>query len=79
VVFVLPTRRAPAYERRRPEDTILYQVVQQHLETFLAEGRQRTPLNRACRDGRAPGALAPATSADPRLGEGGAAREDRLC
>jgi hypothetical protein len=25
------------YERRRPEDTVLYQVVQEHLETFLAQ------------------------------------------
>jgi hypothetical protein len=34
-------QRAPAadtvhYERRRPEDTTLYQLVQEHLETFLA-------------------------------------------
>ena len=25
------------YERRRPEDTALYQLVQEHLETFLAQ------------------------------------------
>ncbi|MGH2524852.1 MAG: transposase zinc-binding domain-containing protein, partial [Anaerolineales bacterium] len=25
------------YERRRPEDTVLYQVVREHLETFLAQ------------------------------------------
>ena len=25
------------YERRRPEDTVLYQLVQEHLETFLAQ------------------------------------------
>jgi hypothetical protein len=24
-------------ERRRPEDTVLYQLVQEHLETFLAQ------------------------------------------
>ena len=32
-----PARRAPGiYERRRPEATILYQIVQQYLETYLA-------------------------------------------
>ena len=25
------------YERRRPEDTVLYQLIQEHLETFLAQ------------------------------------------
>ena len=30
------------YERRRPEATVLYQVVADHLETFLAEARERT-------------------------------------
>ena len=29
------------YIRRRPEDTVLHQVVRQHLETFLAEARLR--------------------------------------
>ena len=32
-----PARRRIHYERRRPEDTVLYQVVQEHLETFLAQ------------------------------------------
>src|SRR3954467_12275230 len=30
------------YERRRPEETPLYQVVQEHLETFLAQVRAET-------------------------------------
>ena len=30
-------RRRVHYERRRPEDTALYQLVQEHLETFLAQ------------------------------------------
>ena len=25
------------YQRRRPEDTVHYQIVQEHLETFLAQ------------------------------------------
>jgi hypothetical protein len=29
--------RRVTYERRRPEDTVLYQLVQEHLETFLAQ------------------------------------------
>ena len=32
-----PAGRRIHYERRRPEDTVLYQVVQEHLETFLAQ------------------------------------------
>ena len=39
-------RAAPAhtvhYERRRPEETTLYQVVQEQLETFLAQVEART-------------------------------------
>ena len=30
------------YERRRPEDTVLYQLVQEHLETFLAQVKLET-------------------------------------
>ena len=30
------------YERRRPEETTLYQVVQEHLETFLAQVETET-------------------------------------
>ena len=30
------------YERRRPEETTLYQVVQEHLETFLAQVQAET-------------------------------------
>ena len=32
-----PAARRVHYERRRPEDTVLYQVVQEHLENFLAQ------------------------------------------
>jgi hypothetical protein len=40
-------QRAPAaatvhYERRRPEGTTLYQLVQEHLDTFLAQVEART-------------------------------------
>ena len=40
-------QRAPVaatvhYERRRPEDTTLYQLVQEHLDTFLAQVEART-------------------------------------
>ena len=30
------------YERRRPEETTLYQVIQDHVETFLAQVEQET-------------------------------------
>ena len=30
------------YERRRPEETTLYQLVQEHLETFLAQVEKET-------------------------------------
>ena len=32
-----PAGRRVHYERRRPQDTVLYQLVQEHLETFLAQ------------------------------------------
>jgi hypothetical protein len=32
-----PAGRRIHYERRRPEETTLYQLVQEHLETFLAQ------------------------------------------
>ena len=32
-----PAARRVHYERRCPEDTVLYQLVQEHLETFLAQ------------------------------------------
>ncbi len=32
---------APAYERHRPEETVLYVVIQSELESFLARGRDR--------------------------------------
>ena len=34
--------RTPGYPQRRPEHTVLYQVVAQHLETFLQEARDRS-------------------------------------
>ena len=34
-------RARSTYVRRRPEDTVLHQVVREHLETFLAEARLR--------------------------------------
>ena len=30
------------YARRRPEETVLYQLVREHLESFLDEGRRRS-------------------------------------
>jgi len=33
--------RAPSYARRRPEETVLYTVVREELETFLARARER--------------------------------------
>ncbi len=33
---------AVPYERRRPEETTLYQVVQDHVETFFAQVEQET-------------------------------------
>ena len=32
-----PAGKGGHYERRRPEDTVLYQLVQEHLETFLTQ------------------------------------------
>ncbi|MGH8607280.1 MAG: transposase zinc-binding domain-containing protein, partial [Gammaproteobacteria bacterium] len=32
-----PAGKGVHYERRRPEETVLYQLVQEHLETFLAQ------------------------------------------
>ena len=34
-------RACRTYVRRQPEGTVLYQVIHAHLETFLAEARQR--------------------------------------
>ena len=38
------SRRARTYQRRRPEKTVLYQVVQEHLETLLAQGRSASEV-----------------------------------
>ena len=32
-----PAGKGVHYERRRPEDTVLYQLVQEHLKTFLVQ------------------------------------------
>jgi len=32
---------ARTYERHKPEDTVLYRIVAEHLETFLAEAREK--------------------------------------
>jgi Putative transposase/Transposase zinc-binding domain len=37
-----PARRAVHYQRRRPEDSVLYQVVQEHVETFFADVQAQT-------------------------------------
>jgi hypothetical protein len=37
-----PAARRVHYERRRSEDTVLYQLVQEHLETFLAQVERET-------------------------------------
>src|SRR5882672_4128576 len=34
-------RRQRGYERHRPEETLLYKLVAEHLETFLAESREK--------------------------------------
>lgn len=31
-----PRASGPRYRRRRPEDTALYRIIRQHLETFVA-------------------------------------------
>ena len=33
--------RGPSYARRRPEETVLYEVVREELETFLARASAR--------------------------------------
>ncbi len=37
-----PAERRIHYERRRPEETVLYQLVQEHLETFVAQVEAET-------------------------------------
>src|SRR3954469_16092038 len=37
-----PAANEVHYERRRPEETTLYQVVQEHLESFLAQVQAET-------------------------------------
>ncbi|MGH8478168.1 MAG: hypothetical protein ACREXK_00955 [Gammaproteobacteria bacterium] len=42
-------RRDP-YERRRPEETTLYQPVREHLETFLTQGETGAGLPDRAKD-----------------------------
>ena len=42
VVRPAPAANPVHYERRRPEETTLYQLVQEHLETFLAHVEAET-------------------------------------
>ena len=44
----MSVHKLPTYERRRPEETLLYKVVADHLKTFithLAEEDRRLPLH----------------------------------
>ena len=41
-VQLAPAGNPVDYERRRPEETTLYQVVQEHLESFLAQVEAQT-------------------------------------
>jgi len=38
----VPHGASASYERRRPEDTILYQVIQDYVDTFFAQVEQET-------------------------------------
>jgi len=38
----VPAEQPVHYERRQPEQTILYQIVQEHLETFLHQVETET-------------------------------------
>ena len=46
VVQPAPVGTCATYERRRPEETVLYQVVAEHLETFLAQVEAETGAGR---------------------------------
>ena len=37
-----PARSKRTYVQRRPERTVLYQLVREHLETFVEQGRERS-------------------------------------
>jgi ribosomal protein S27E len=37
-----PASHSIHYERRRPEETTLYRLIQEHLETFLAQAQAQT-------------------------------------
>ncbi|MGH8656561.1 MAG: hypothetical protein ACREYE_32195 [Gammaproteobacteria bacterium] len=40
-----PAGKGVHYERRRPEETVLYQLVQEHLGTFLAQVEAETGVD----------------------------------
>ena len=42
VVQPAPAGTCASYERRRPEETVLYQLVQEHVETFFAQVEAET-------------------------------------
>ena len=42
VVQTTPAGSCTSYERRRPEETVLYQLVQEHVETFFAQVEAET-------------------------------------
>ena len=42
VVQIAPAGSCTSYERRRPEETVLYQLVQEHVETFFAQVEAET-------------------------------------
>jgi hypothetical protein len=62
--FSAHTTRAPAgrrvhYQRRRPKDTVLYQLVQEHIQTFLAQVELETAGLPRVRQRRVDAFLAP--------------------
>src|SRR5215467_5831037 len=64
-------QRTPAanrvhYERRRPEETILYQLVQENLESFL--GRSKPRVEAACRSLSKPSSMPSSPAAFSRTG-----------
>ncbi len=41
-VQIAPTGSCTSYQRRRPEETVLYQLVAEHVETFFAQVEAET-------------------------------------
>jgi hypothetical protein len=58
------------YKRRRPEETTLYTLVQEHLESFFVQVERETGAGaRFCQRGvRGPGPPDPALTPDPEKG-----------